>query len=79
MVSSAEAAAAGFGSSETVTVDAARGAPDNPLTDAELEEKLTMLAGRAGFERPVQPLIDAVWALDTLPDAGAVPRLAAAC
>lgn len=67
------------GSSETVTVDAARGAPDNPLTDAELEEKLTMLAGRAGFERPVQPLIDAVWALDTLPDAGAVPRLAAAC
>ena len=66
------------GSAETVSIDAARGSPDNPLTDAELEEKLTMLAARAGFSRPIRPLIDAVWTLDTLADAGTVSRLAAA-
>lgn len=66
------------GSVEMVTVDAARGSPANPLSDAELEEKLTMLATRAGFAKPVQPLIDAIWRLDEAEDAGAVSRLAAA-
>ena len=65
------------GSAETVTVEAARGSPDNPLTDGELEEKLRMLAAHAGFAKPVQPLIDAVWRLDEAEDAGAVSRLAA--
>jgi 2-methylcitrate dehydratase PrpD len=66
------------GSNETVTVDAARGSPENPLTDAELEEKLRMLSSRAGFAKSVQPLIDAIWRLDEAEDAGAVSRLAAA-
>ena len=65
------------GTSETLTIEAARGSPANPLTDAELEEKLTMLAARAGFSRPVGPLIDAIWQLDTLEDAGQVSQLAA--
>ena len=65
------------GSSKTVTVEAARGSPANPLTDAELEEKLKMLAARAGFSKPVQPLIDTIWRLDEAKDAGAVSRLAA--
>lgn len=64
------------GSAETVSVEAARGSPANPLTDADLEEKLRMLAKRAGFSKPVQPLIDAIWQLDDAPDAGAVARLA---
>ena len=66
------------GTKHTVQVDAARGSPENPLTDAQLEEKLRMLADRAGFAKPVQPLIDAIWQLDTLADAGDVTRLAAA-
>ncbi len=66
------------GSRETVEIEAARGSPENPLTDAELEDKLRMLAARAGFPKPVQPLIDAVWVLDEATDAGAVSRLAAA-
>ncbi len=66
------------GSAKTVTVEAARGSPENPLTDQELEEKLTMLAARAGFAKPMQPLIDAIWRLDEAKDAGAVSRLAAA-
>ena len=66
------------GTAETLAVDAARGSPANPLTDAELEEKLTMLAGRASFSRPIRPLIDAIWQLDRLEDADAVSRLAAA-
>lgn len=66
------------GTSETLTIEAARGSPANPLTDAELEEKLTMLAGRVGFSRPIRPLIDAIWHLDTLQDASEVSLLAAA-
>ena len=66
------------GTAETISIDAARGSPANPLTDAELEDKLKMLAVRAGFTKPVQPLIDAIWRLDSAPDAGAVARLAAA-
>ena len=66
------------GTKHTVQVDAARGSPENPLTDAQLEEKLRMLGDRAGFAKPVQPLIDAIWQLDTLADAGDVTRLAAA-
>jgi 2-methylcitrate dehydratase PrpD len=65
------------GTTEIVSIDAARGSPANPLTDAELEDKLRMLAARAGFTKPVQPLIDAIWSLDSAPDAGAVARLAA--
>ena len=66
------------GSSETLSIDAAKGSPTNPLTDTELEDKLRMLAARVGFSRPVQPLIDAIWSLDSAADAGAVSRLAAA-
>ncbi len=60
-----------------VRIDAARGSPDNPLTDAELEQKLALLAGRAGFPQALRPLIDAVWGLDRITDAGDVSRLAA--
>jgi len=58
-------------------VAAARGAPENPLSDAEIEAKLKALAERVGFAQPLGPLIDAVWALDAAEDAGAVSRLAA--
>ena len=59
------------------TVDAARGSRGRPLTDAELEEKLQTLADRVGFAG-ARPLIDAIWSLDRLDDAGEVMRLARA-
>lgn len=59
------------------TVDAARGSRGRPLTDAELEEKLQTLADRAGFAG-ARPLIEALWSLDRLDDAGEVMRLARA-
>ena len=66
------------GEAHEIAIAAARGSPENNLTDAEIEEKLAMLAARAGFDRPIQPLIDAVWRLDEQDDAGAVSRLAGA-
>lgn len=66
------------GSERVVHIDAARGSPANPLTDADLEAKLMMLADRANFGRPLQPLIDAVWRLDEIDDAGAVIQMTAA-
>ena len=40
-------------------------------------EKLALLAGRASFPQALRPLIDAVWGLDRITDAGDVSRLAA--
>lgn len=64
------------GTEHEVTIDAASGSPDNPLSDSDLEAKLTSLAERSGFSRPLAPLIDAIWRLDELDDAAQVPRLA---
>jgi 2-methylcitrate dehydratase PrpD len=60
-----------------VRIDAARGGASNPLTDADIETKVKELASRAGFKEDVDRLIEAVWMLDTLEDAGIIARLAA--
>jgi 2-methylcitrate dehydratase PrpD len=60
-----------------VRIDAARGGASNPLTDADIETKVKELTSRAGFEVDVDRLIEAVWMLDTLEDAGIIARLAA--
>lgn len=65
------------GRSLTREVQAARGSKTNPLTDSELETKLATLAEGVGFEGEVDALIEAIWTLDTSPDAGEVIRLAA--
>lgn len=57
--------------------EAARGSRSNPLSDRDLEEKLATLADGAGFTGDVRRLTAAIWALDSLDDAGAVSRLAA--
>ncbi|MAC77813.1 MAG: MmgE/PrpD family protein [Rhodobacteraceae bacterium] len=64
------------GAVETVDITDARGSPGNPLTDADLEHKLTAQALAAGHSRTAE-LIDAIWSLDTLDDAGLVARIAA--
>lgn len=61
---------------ETVEIANAKGSPGNPLSDADLEAKLTTQAEAAGHSG-ASALIEAIWALDTLDDAGDVSRLAA--
>ncbi|MBN9268485.1 MAG: MmgE/PrpD family protein, partial [Hyphomicrobium sp.] len=63
------------GAVHALTVPAARGSLDRPLSDSEIEEKLHKLAAVWCPTHDVQPLIDAVWALDRTADAAAVPRL----
>ena len=57
-------------------VDAARGGASNPLTDADIEVKVKTLAERAGFTKDIDRLIEAVWMIDTLEDAGTIAGLA---
>jgi hypothetical protein len=58
------------------TQSAARGSDVNPMSDADLEEKLRKVA--AGWEprHDVAPLIDAIWALDGAEDVSALASLA---
>lgn len=60
-----------------VDIEAASGSRDNPLSDAQLEAKLEGLGQGAGFRGDLDRLVDALWRLDELDDAGDVARLAA--
>jgi len=64
------------GASRVINVPAARGSLARPFTDRELEDKLRELAASWCATHPVQPLIDAVWALDRADDASLPMRLA---
>jgi len=59
-------------------IDAARGSRAQPLTDEDLETKLRDLCRYGGSNVNADRLIDAIWALETTADAGAVMQLAAA-
>jgi len=61
-----------------VRIDAARGGAKNPLSDEDIENKVRELSERVGFTGNVDRLIEAVWMLDTLEDAGTIARLVAA-
>jgi 2-methylcitrate dehydratase PrpD len=58
-----------------IEIDAAKGGPGNPMTDAALEEKLVELASYRGFNRDVRAIADAVWSLDSAEDAAAIMGL----
>ena len=62
----------------TRRVESARGSLAVPLTDMELETKLRELCrwGKSGCNP--EPLIDALWSLETRADAGSLMQLAAA-
>ncbi|MGE5150509.1 MAG: MmgE/PrpD family protein [Rhodospirillaceae bacterium] len=64
------------GRTHTLATEAARGSAANPLKDAEIEDKLRTEADGWQKGRAVQPLIDAIWALDKSDDAAALARLA---
>lgn len=68
------------GAVHALTVPAARGSLARPLSDGEIEEKLRVLAAGWSPGHDVQPIVDAVWALDRTQDAAtvlshAVPRV----
>lgn len=58
------------------TVERARGSLARPLTDAEIEAKFRALAASGSPAVAAEPLIEAVWSLDRLDDAGELMRLA---
>jgi 2-methylcitrate dehydratase PrpD len=62
------------GGKHGVSTQAARGSSSNPLSDKEIEEKLRAEATSWRPGHDIQPLIDAVWALDA---SGDVSNLAA--
>ena len=55
------------GKSTALSTQAARGSAANPLKDAEIEDKLRAEAESWQPGHDIQPLIDAVWALDRAP------------
>jgi 2-methylcitrate dehydratase PrpD len=63
------------GSEHNVTVPAARGSLARPMSDRDIEDKLRTLAASWCLDHDVQPLIDAVWALDRSDNAGSLLRL----
>jgi 2-methylcitrate dehydratase PrpD len=64
------------GAKHDLSVPAARGSAPNPMSDHDLEEKLRNSV--AGWEQghDIQPLIDAIWALDKSPDVSKLAALA---
>jgi 2-methylcitrate dehydratase len=60
------------GRRENVRVEYHRGHWKNPMTDAELEEKFHSLARRQLSPAKTDELLRLLWAVDTLPQAGAI-------
>jgi 2-methylcitrate dehydratase PrpD len=55
----------------------ARGSAEQPLSDADLEDKLVACARIGGVQGDMRPLVDAVWSLDAAPDVMALLATAA--
>lgn len=64
------------GRTHTVSTQAARGSAANPLKDSEIEDKLRTEAASWQKGHDMQPLIDAVWAIDRSEDVSALLKLA---
>jgi 2-methylcitrate dehydratase PrpD len=64
------------GKTHTVSTQAARGSAANPLKDSEIEDKLRTEAASWQTGHDIQPLIDAVWAIDRSEDVSALATLA---
>ena len=52
----------------TESVRHATGAPENPVTDAQLEEKFRTLAGDALPRRRAERLLEMLWNLEDVPE-----------
>src|SRR5215813_8950886 len=60
----------------SLSQSAARGSDVNPMSDQDLEQKLRTSAQAWNSRHDVQPLIDAVWSLETSDDVSALASLA---
>jgi 2-methylcitrate dehydratase PrpD len=65
------------GRTHSETVECAVGSVERPLSDRGLENKLRVLAEHGRFEGNTSRLIDRLWSLDDVADAGEVMRIAA--
>jgi 2-methylcitrate dehydratase len=63
------------GATHTAVVEFHIGHWKNPMTDSQLETKFQKLAGAVLSDSQTSRLLDALWRLDTLADAGEVVRL----
>jgi 2-methylcitrate dehydratase len=64
------------GAVQTATVEYHKGHWKNPMTDAEVEQKFRRLAREVLSDQAAERLLEALWRLDTLEDAGDIVRLA---
>jgi 2-methylcitrate dehydratase PrpD len=64
------------GKTEKLTQAAARGSDVNPMSDGDLEDKLRVAAGGWDSRHDIEPLIEAIWALDKSPDVSKLASLA---
>jgi 2-methylcitrate dehydratase PrpD len=62
--------------SVTITVEQARGSTGRPLTDQDIENKFKTLSEQANAGCDQEALIQAVWAIESLDDVGALMALA---
>jgi 2-methylcitrate dehydratase PrpD len=53
------------------------GGSRNPMPDGDIEKKLVALADYGGFNKDLQPLIDAIWSIESSSDTAAIMKLAA--
>jgi 2-methylcitrate dehydratase PrpD len=60
------------GEEHSIMVAHARGSTARPMSDRDIEEKVTSLAAGWCAGHDIQPLIDAVWAIDRADDASAL-------
>lgn len=59
------------------TIETSLGSRGNPLSDAQLEQKLFDAAKLVGFKGDTRRLVDAIWHIEKAEDAGEIARLAA--
>ncbi len=59
------------------TIEASLGSRRNPLSDAQLEQKLFDAAELIGFKGDTRRLVDAIWRIEKAENAGEIVRLAA--
>jgi 2-methylcitrate dehydratase PrpD len=63
------------GRTYTQRVEHASGTPDNPVTDAQLETKFRVLAGRCLPRARVNRLLNALWELENLDNVGDIVKM----
>ncbi len=63
------------GTKHSLSTSAARGSPSNPMSDRDIEDKLRTIAADWRSGHDVEPLIEAIWALDRSADVSTLAAL----